>query len=564
MRKHLLLIGLFSAFGLFAQSRGSIGQHRVADSPQMPVEIKPALDSITGDDLLKHIQILASDQYEGRAPGTRGETLTVAYLTEQFKRAGLKPGNPDGTFLQKVPLVGFTSRPSLSLSIGGQQTALRFPEDYVARSRRLQPEVTAESSEVIFVGYGIFAPEYDWDDFKNVDVRGKTLIVLDNEPQIPDTRDPTKWGDGLFKGRLQTYYGTRPYKYEVAAQKGAAAVLVVHDPATAYAPFKVIQNNYQREGFEIRSAKSPNPPAVEGWITLAATQQLCIAAKHDFNSLKQLALNKNFKPVYLGVTASFNVKSALRAIESQNIVAKVEGSDRRSKDDYVIYTAHWDHLGRDEKLKGDQIYNGAIDNAGGTAQLLEIAEGFAKLKKPPKRSVLFIATTAEEKGFLGAKYYAANPLYPLTRSLANINLDACNVWGRTNDVNNLGYGLTTLDDVLAEAAAMQKRVFLAEPFAGGTYFFLSDQLEFAKVGIPAIFPGSGSSYVGKSANYGDQKWGEYGEKHYHQVSDEVKPDWDISGAVEDAQWLLLVGYCVAQSAEFPQWKPGAEFKARRV
>ncbi len=563
MKKYLLWIGLFFTFAAFAQSRANFGQQNAATSPQIPAEIKPALKSITGDELFKHIKVLASDEYEGRAPGTKGETLTVKYLIEQFKRFGLKPGNPNGNYTQKVPLVGFTARPSFSFTVNGKQNALNFPEDFVARSRLLQTEVTVKNSEIIFVGYGIVAPEYGWDDFKNVDVRGKTLIVLDDEPQIPDPLDASKPDEGMFKGKVATYYGTRPYKYEIAAQKGASAVLVVHDPATAYASFKVVQNNFQREAFAIKQAANGKLSAVEGWITLDAARRLFAAANHDFNSLRQAALSKNFKAVPLRANANFNGKIKWREIESHNVVAKIEGSDKRLKNEYVIYTAHWDHLGRDEKLKGDQIYNGAIDNAAGTAQMLEIAEGFAKLKKPPKRSILFIATTAEEKGYLGAKFYVANPLYPLKRTLANINLDAGNVWGRTKDVNNLGYGLTTLDDVLAETAKTQKRVFAREPFADGAYFFLSDQIEFARAGIPAVFPGSGNNYIGKPADFGDKKWGDYGEKDYHQVSDEVKADWDMSGAVEDTQWLLQVGYRVAQAKRFPEWKPGAEFKARR-
>ncbi|MDQ3710977.1 MAG: M20/M25/M40 family metallo-hydrolase [Acidobacteriota bacterium] len=564
MRKYLLWVALFLVFIAVTLFRLTVWQQSAAASTQIPAEIKPALESITGDEILAHIKVLASDEYEGRAPGTKGETLTVNYLVEQFKRFGLKPGNPDGSYTQKVPLVGFTAEPSASLKVGGKSLDFNFPDDYVARSRRLLPEVTVENSGVVFVGYGIVAPEYGWDDFKNVDARGKTLIILDDEPQISDAREPSKLDEKMFKGKIATYYGTRSYKFEIAARKGAAAVLVVHNPATANASFKVIQNNFQREAFDIKLAATNRKPApVEGWITLAAVQRLFAADNRHFDDLKQSALNKNFKPVLLRAAASFSGKIKWREIESHNVVAKIEGSDKYLKNEYVIYTAHWDHLGRDEKLKGDQIYNGAIDNAAGTAQMLEIAKGFAKLKKPPKRSILFIATTAEEKGFLGAKFYVANPLYPLKRTLANINLDAGNVWGRTKDVNNLGYGLTTLDDVLAETAKTQNRVFAREPFANGSYFFLSDQIEFARAGIAAVFPGSGNNYIGKSTDFGDKKWGDYGEKDYHQVSDEVKTDWDMSGAVEDAQWLLQIGYRVAQAEKFPEWKLDAEFKARR-
>lgn len=565
MRNYLLWVALFLVFIAVTLFRATVWQQSAAASPQIPAEIKPALESIIGDEILAHIKVLASDEYEGRAPGTKGETLTVNYLVEQFKRFGLKPGNPDGSYTQKVPLVGFTAEPSASLKIGGKSLDFNFPDDYVARSRRLLPEIAVENSEVIFIGYGIVAPEYGWNDYKNADVRGKTLIMFEDEPQITDPRQPTKFDNLMFKGQTQTYYSTSRYKFELAAQKGAAAVLLIHNPEKASSSFKTHQNRARQESFDVkRTIASPPVLAVEGWITLDAMKRLCAATNQDIKLLTQTALNKDFKPMsFERAAATFKLKTKLREIESHNVVAKIEGSDKHLKNEYVIYTAHWDHLGRDEKLKGDQIYNGAIDNAAGTAQMLEIAEGFAKLKKPPQRSILFIATTAEERGYLGAKYYTANPLYPRRRTLANINLDACNVWGRTSDVDNLGFGLTTLDDVLAESAETQKRVFVKEPYADGVYFFLSDQFEFARAGIPAVFPGSGSNYIGKSADFGDKKWDDYGKNDYHQVSDEVKADWDLSGAAEDAQWLLQIGYRVAQADKFPEWKSDAEFKARR-
>ena len=297
-----------------------------------------------------------------------------------------------------MPLVGFTPRPIFSLSSGGGQTAFSFPEDYVARSRRLKSETTIEASEVIFVGYGIVAPEYGWDDFKNVDVRGKTLIVLDNEPRIPDSHHPARLDEGMFKGKVATYYGTRPYKFEMAALKGADAVLVIHDPATAYAPFKVIQNNFQSEALDIKSTTtSLTPTPVEGWITLDAVRRLCCSVNRDFAHLRQAALAGLSNPCLSGLMP-VSMLEALPRNRISNVVAKIEGSDSRLRDEYVIYTAHWDYLGARRKIKGrNNIYNGAIDNAGGVAQLLEIAEGFVKLKTPPKRSILFIATTAEEK-----------------------------------------------------------------------------------------------------------------------------------------------------------------------
>ncbi len=564
MEKHLRLVSLIFVFVAFVLFHVTVGQQINPPPALVPAEIKSALDNISGDGMLNHVKVLASDEYEGRAPGTRGETLTIDYLVEQFKRYGLMPGNPNGTYLQKVPLVEISSRPSLSFSVKGKRITLNFTvDDYAAYSRRVQSEIKVENSEIVFAGYGVVAPDYGWDDYKGVDLRGKTVIVLDNDPQIPNPRDPSKLDDAMFKGRTQTYYGLFDYKTEAAAQKGAAAVLIVNEPSPSQPPFSLLQTYFSQRSELKSSVSSPKKVAGEGVITLDVMRRLCAAANQDFDALKRAALSKNFKPVSLGATADFDIKATLREIESHNVVAKIEGSDKRLKDEYVIYTAHWDHLGRDEKLKGDQIYNGAMDNAGGVAQLLEIAKGFAKLKKPPKRSILFIATTAEEKGLLGAEYYCENPLYPLARTLADINLDWFNPFGRTRDVINIGSGLTTLDEVLVNSAATQNRVLVPDPFPEQGYFFRSDQFPFARAGIPAVFPGAGIDYISKPAGYGKQKQDEYNAHDYHQVSDEVKPDWDMSGAVEDTQWLLQIGYWVAQAERFPEWKPGAEFKARR-
>ncbi len=337
MKKFLLWVALFLAFIAGMLFRTTAAQQNVADSSHILAEIKPALASISGDEILAHIKVLASDEYEGRAPGTKGETLTVNYLVEKFKQFGLKPGNPDGGYTQKVPLVGFITEPSTSFQVGGKPLDFNYPDDYVARSRRLLPEVTVKNSGVVFVGYGIVAPEYNWDDFKSVDVRGKTIIILDDEPQIFDVREPAKLDEKMFKGKIATYYGTRSYKFEIAARKGAAAVLVVHNPKTAYASFKAIQNNFQREAFDIKSAATNRKPAlVEGWITLAAVQKLFAADNKDFDELKQSASNKNFKPELLRAAASFSNKIKWREIKSHNVGAKIEGSDKRLKNEYVI------------------------------------------------------------------------------------------------------------------------------------------------------------------------------------------------------------------------------------
>jgi Zn-dependent M28 family amino/carboxypeptidase len=527
-------------------------------------ELKPALDSITANDILQHIKVISGDEYEGRGPGTKGEELTVKYLTEQYQRLGLKPGNPDGTFIQKVPLVGFTGAPTASFTAGGKQIDLKFPTDYVAVSRRFVPESKVENSDMVFVGYGVVAPEYGWDDYKGLDVRGKTIVMLINDPQVPDSSDPTKLDDKMFKGKAMTYYGRWTYKYEIAAEKGAAAAVIIHETGPAGYPYEVVSGSWSRENFDIQTPdKNMGRAAVESWITTDRAKELFTASGQDFDALKKAALSKDFKPVALNAKANMTIKNTLREINSSNVVGKLEGSDPTLKNEYVIYTAHWDHLGRDPKLAGDQIFNGALDNASGIAVLLEIAEAFTKLATPPKRSVLFLAVTAEEKGLLGAKYYAENPLYPLNKTLANINMDGVNQWGRTTDITMVGDDNSTLIDLLRDAAGAQRRTVNPDPESEKGFYYRSDHFEFAKQGVPALYTDSGINYEGKDAEFSKKKRDEYTNNDYHKVSDEVKPDWDLTGAVDDAQLLATIGYRVAQGDRFPEWKAGSEFKAKR-
>ena len=458
--------------------------------------------------------------------------------------------------------MGFAAKPTISFTAGSQSIDFHFPNDAVVWSRLLQPSVKVENSPVVFVGYGVVAPEYGWDDFKGVDVRGKTLLMLINDPPVPDPNDPTKLDEKMFKGREMTYYGRWTYKYEIAAAKGAAAAIIVHQTGPAGYPWGVVMMSNGRENFAIDPGTNlPERAKVEGWITLDNAKKMLAAAGADFDQLKASAVRRDFKPVALNLTASFNVQSEIRRVASRNVVAKVEGSDPKLKDEYVIYTAHWDHLGRDPKLVGDQIYNGAVDNASGTAAMLEIARAFSQSR--PKRSVLFLAVTGEEKGLLGSKYYAEHPLYPLDHTLADINIDTVNVWGRTRDIGVVGKGQSTLEDLLAADVAAQGRKMKQEADPGKGYFFRSDHFEFAKVGVPALYLDKGIDYVGKPAGFGEQKREEYTAHDYHQVTDEIKPDWDLSGAAEDMELLLSVGKTVADIDAWPQWKAGSEFKSRR-
>jgi Zn-dependent M28 family amino/carboxypeptidase len=523
-----------------------------------------AISVMSAESMMGHISRLSSDGFEGRGPGTAGEDSTVAYLIDQFTSLGLAPGNPDGGFEQGVDLIGLTPVATANFRINGAPFEMRWPDDYVATTLRQVPSVEVTNSDIVFVGYGVVAPEYQWDDYKDVDVRGKTIVMLVNDPPVPDPTDSTQLDQSVFNGKAMTYYGRWTYKYEIAAEKGAAAALIVHETGPAGYPYAVVLAGWGRESINVVAEDgNAGRAAVEGWITVDKARQLLQTAGLDFDALKASARSRDFRPVALKGTASIRVENTLRTMRSRNVIAKLEGSDPELRNEYLVYTAHWDHLGRDTTRAGDQIFNGALDNASGTAALLELAKGFKALPTAPKRTVLFLAVTAEEQGLLGAKYYAANPLYPLDRTVANINIDGINQWGRTRDVVVVGYGNSTLDDILAEAAAEQGRVLAPDPESEKGFFYRSDHFEFAKKGVPALYTDSGTEFLDKPTGYGQSKREEYTANDYHKPSDEVKPDWDLSGAVEDLALMFNVGYRVAQSPTWPEWKPGTEFKAIR-
>src|ERR1044072_4644604 len=382
--------------------------------------------------------------------------------------------------------------------------------------------------------------------------------MLINHPAVPSPNNPTKLDEKTFKGKAMTYYGRWTYKYEEATRKGASAAIIVHEEGPAGYPFEVVSGSWGRENFDIVSAdKNAGRVGGESWITLAKAKELFAAAGQDFDALHKAATTKEFKPVPLNAKATFHVKNTLRTIDSQNVLAKLEGSDPTLKNEYVIYTAHCDHLGE------DVIFNGAIDNASGVAQVLEIAEGFTKLPTPPKRSLIFLMVTAEEKGLLGAKYYAEHPLYPPAKTLANINIDGANQWGRTKDVVFIGEGMTTVEDIAREVLTAQGRTVTPDPDTAKGFYYRSDHFEFAKIGVPAFYTDPGTTYIGKDPDFAKKKSDEYEANDYHKPSDQIKPDWDLSGAVEDAQFVLAVGYRIAQGNKYPEWKPGTEFKAKR-
>ncbi len=525
-------------------------------------ELGPGASLIGTNSLLTRTATLSSDYFEGRGPGTRGEDRATAWIADQFQILGLKPDGPAGSWFQEVPMIGQSSTTRLTFHQGGSMEVLTFPQDHVTWSPVQQKSLRLMGSELVFVGYGVVAPEYGWDDYKGVDVRGKTLVMLINDPPIPDPADPTRLDDRMFKGKAMTYYGRWTYKYEIAAAKGAAAALIIHETKPAAYPWFVVVNSWGRERFDLEGTGEPQLQAA-GWISLERAQKLFAATGSSYVEAKQQALRRDFKPVPLGVSADFEGTNTLRRIQSKNVVARIDGSDPKLRDEWVVFTAHWDHLGRDTQGTGDTIFNGASDNAIGTAGLLELAAAFKRLPVPPKRSILFAALTGEEQGLLGAKYYAEHPLHPLIQTLANINMDGLNTWGRTADVSVVGFGNSTLDDLTREIATRQNRIVLPEsnPEKGG--FYRSDHFEFAKVGVPALYLKGGMDFIGRPKGYGQSRADEFTERDYHKVSDEVKPDWDLSGAVEDLRLLFEVGDRVASDPRWPEWKPGTEFKARR-
>jgi Zn-dependent M28 family amino/carboxypeptidase len=522
----------------------------------------PAIDAAR---ILERTRALSADEFEGRAPGTKGEELTVKYLEDEFRKLGLQPGNSDGTFVQNVPLVGITGTNTQPLTIakGAQKATFKWSDEVVAWSKHVAPAASIEDSEVIFAGYGVTAPEFNWDDFKDVDVKGKTIIVLVNDPQVPDPADPSKLDQKLFNGTAMTYYGRWTYKYEEGARRGAAGILIVHETGPAGYPFSVVQGNLREKFDLVTPDKNMGRSAIEGWVTLDAAKRILKMGGQDFDALKKQALTREFKPVPLGLKASLAMRNTMRTLDSRNVLAKLEGADPEGRNEYVVYTAHWDHLGVGAPVKGDRIYNGALDNASGVAALLEIARAFTAVQPRPKRSILFLMVTAEEQGLLGSQHYAVTPIYPLERTLANINIDGVNQWGRTRDITVIGMGASDLDDILREAAGAQQRILRPDPEAEKGFYYRSDHFNFAKQGVPALYTDSGVEYIGKPADYGQKKRDEYTSTDYHAPSDEVKPDWDLSGAVEDAQLMFAVGYRVANGDRFPEWKPGNEFRAKR-
>lgn len=514
-----------------------------------------ALKAFSMDSLGHHISVLASDDFLGRKPFTEGETKTVQYLETQFKAAGLEPGNGD-SYLQEVPMVSITTNAGPTMLVNGKsgQFSLKGFDEYVVWTDKTDNEVMLDQSELVFAGYGVVAPEYNWNDYEGLDVKGKVVMVLVNDPGFAG-------GDStLFKGKTMTYYGRWTYKFEEAARQGARGCLIVHETTGASYPFTVVQNNWNGTRLRLDNrGKQETLCDVIGWVSTPAAEKLLKAAGKD-KSLLAAADKRGFRGESLGIRLSTAIQVKTQYSKSYNVLGKITGS--KKPDEYVIYTAHWDHLGVGKPDEtGDSIYNGALDNASATAGLLELARAYKKLGTAPERSILLLAVTAEEQGLWGSAWYAQNPVYPIKNTVANINMDVLNSYGPTRDIIVVGKGQSDLEDVLAEVAKETNRVVAYEPHPEAGYYYRSDHFNFAKVGVPALYTESGKEVIGKDAGYGKMKGDEYTSQRYHRPSDEYDAaSWNLTGAIEDLKLFFQVGLRVANAEKRPEWKEGSEFK----
>jgi Zn-dependent M28 family amino/carboxypeptidase len=517
-----------------------------------PSDVTNGYNSIKADELAKHIKVLASDEFGGRAPSSPGEKLTLDYLTTQFKALGFEPGNGD-SFLQEVPLVSLEADSNMVLSIGGKD--YQYKKDMVMGSSRISEKEGIENSELVFVGYGVNAPEYNWNDYEGIDVKGKTVVMLVNDPGFA-TKDPA-----LFTGDAMTYYGRWTYKYEEASRQGAAGAIIIHETAPASYPWSVVENSWSGEQFGFQKENNNmDRVAVEGWVTSDVAKELFSKAGLDFDTVKENAAKGAYHVDMGDLTASINVTNTIKTSVSYNFIATLPGSE--SPDEHVVYSAHWDHLGTDTSRKGDQIYNGAHDNATGTAGLIEVAEAFTKLPKHPSRSMTFLAVTAEEQGLLGSKYYAANPVIAANKTVANINMDSLNLLGKVKDMSVVGIGKSQMDEFLANAAKDQGRTLSGDPKPSSGGYYRSDHFAFANMGIPAMYAGGGTQAADEeTANY-RKRMSLVLRGCYHQPCDRYRDEWDLSGAVQDLQLFYKVGFDISEQEQWPTWNSNSEFQRK--
>jgi Zn-dependent M28 family amino/carboxypeptidase len=544
-RKDLIRLGLTPLLAVFAISLPA----GLAAQPQ-------AIDRIDRNSIEGPVRFLSDDLLEGRDPGSRGDQLTQLYLASTLATLGYEPGGENGTYLQTFDIVGMDAQipDTWTFRKGGQTLALKRSDQFIAASGVQKDRSVIQDAELVFVGYGIQAPEYQWDDFKGMDLKGKVLVMLNNDPD---------WDPKLFEGNRRLYYGRWTYKYESAARQGAAGAIIVHTTPSAGYGWQVVQTSWTGEQFELPAESEPRVQ-VASWTTEDAARQLVKLAGQDLDALIKKARSRDFKPVPLGVTTSLVLENKISRKKTANVGGLLRGSDPKLRDEVVVYTAHHDHLGIGTPDKeGDTIYNGALDNGAGVAQVIAIAKAFAALPEAPRRSVLILFVAGEEQGLLGSGYYAKHPTFPAGKIAANINFDGGNIFGRSEDLAYIGLGKSSLDEVVRTLAAKQDRTVVGDQFPDKGFFYRSDQLNFARIGVPAIYFDTGAKFRGRSAEWTKETIEAWEAAHYHQPSDELTPDWNFDGMIEDARLGFQAGLQIANTEQLPAWNPGDEFEAAR-
>ena len=536
------------------------GEAPVAEVADPGPETNPAETAslqITADLMRNYVRELSDDKYEGRGPGTRGDVAARQYLAQELEKLGLQPGAADGSWEQPFELVGVNaSQPETWTFESADDTlTLKQWDEFIVSSAVQSERAEVEDAEVVFVGYGIQAPEYDWDDFKDHDLTGKVLMIMNNDPD---------WDPDLFEGETRLFYGRWNYKYMSAARQGAVGAIIIHTTPSAGYPFQVVQTSWTGEQFELPAGDEPRIE-VAGWVTEDSARELVALGGYDLDTLREAADNRDFEPVPLGIKTSIGMDVTTNRVSSANVLGLIPGSDPELKDEVVIYTAHHDHLGigtpNDE---GDAIYNGAMDNASGVAQVMAMARAIMALPEAPRRSILVALVGAEEQGLLGSQYYAENPTFPPGKIAANLNYDGGNIWGHTHDVTYVGLGKSSIDQIVTAVAEEQGRVVKPDQFADRGYFYRSDQFSFAKIGVPAMYLDTGTDFVDRPPEWGREQVNHYTNVNYHQPSDEYDDSWNFDGMIADALLGYWVGLAIANADEMPVWSEGDEFEAARL
>ncbi len=516
-----------------------------------------AIREISEESMREIIIEISDDKYEGRGPGSRGDIAARDYLAQRMQEIGLLPGAADGSWQQPFDLIGVTTHQpdEWQFARGDESLSLQQWDQFIVSSGVQSARAAIEDAELVFVGYGIQAPEYDWDDFKGQDLSGKVLVIMNNDPD---------WDEDLFAGATRLWYGRWDYKYLSAANQGAVGTIIIHTSPSAGYPFQVVQTSWTGEQFELPAGDEPRNQ-VNAWVTEAAARELFALAGYDLDLLRESADNRDFEPVPLGITTSIGMDVVVNRVSTANVLGLIPGSDPELSKEVVIYTAHHDHLGigtpNDE---GDVIYNGAYDNATGVSLVMAIAQAMQSMPEAPRRSVLFALVGAEEQGLLGSQYYAENPTFSAGKIAANLNFDGGNIWGNTHDLTFIGFGKSSIDAVMVPIAAGQGRVVKADQFPDLGYFYRSDQFNFAKIGVPAMYLDTGTDFVDRSPEWGKEQQNHYTDVNYHQSSDEYDPSWNFEGMIADAILGFKTGLAIANADEMPVWNEGDEFEAARL